>query len=214
MISSQLLTRSAVLAALLTAAPAFAVPTIHTSEAGFDSATSEISLTIEGFETPFAAANTLTFGDLAIGCANCSASRSSSYPSAGVASLAINGGQPLSFAFAAPVNAFGFSIRDFGTLSTTNLWLTVNGVTVPLLSSFLGSSGNTRYFGVTDSSPFSSVVLSGGVSGDNYYLDKVSFGAAIETGAVPEPASWAMLIAGFGLVGGMMRRQNKQIALA
>ena len=27
-------------------------------------------------------------------------------------------------------------------------------------------------------------------------------------GAVPEPASWAMMIAGFGLVGGAMRRRN------
>ena len=214
MISNQLLARSAFFAALLVATPAMAVPTIHTAEPGFNSATSEIALTVEGFETPFAAANTLTFGDLTISCANCSAARSSSYPSAGAASLAINGGQPLSFAFAGPINAFGFSIRDFGTLSTTNLWLTVNGVTAPLLSNFLGSSGNTRYFGVTDSSPFSSVVLSGGVSGDNYYLDKVSFGAASAAGSVPEPASWAMLIAGFGLVGGIMRRQSQPAVLA
>jgi hypothetical protein len=26
--------------------------------------------------------------------------------------------------------------------------------------------------------------------------------------AVPEPATWAMLIAGFGLVGGALRRRN------
>ncbi len=35
-------------------------------------------------------------------------------------------------------------------------------------------------------------------------LDAVTGG----TGAVPEPASWAMLIAGFGLVGAAMRRRN------
>ena len=29
-----------------------------------------------------------------------------------------------------------------------------------------------------------------------------------ETPAVPEPASWAMLIAGFGLTGAMMRRRR------
>jgi hypothetical protein len=27
------------------------------------------------------------------------------------------------------------------------------------------------------------------------------------TGSVPEPASWAMMIAGFGLIGGAMRRR-------
>ncbi|MBB6226446.1 hypothetical protein FHS79_000600 [Polymorphobacter multimanifer] len=32
--------------------------------------------------------------------------------------------------------------------------------------------------------------------------------SAIAAGAVPEPASWAMLIAGFGLVGASMRRRN------
>jgi hypothetical protein len=32
------------------------------------------------------------------------------------------------------------------------------------------------------------------------------------TGAVPEPASWAMLIAGFGLVGAMMRRRRLALA--
>jgi len=30
------------------------------------------------------------------------------------------------------------------------------------------------------------------------------------SGAVPEPASWAMLIAGFGLAGGALRKQRKQ----
>ena len=36
--------------------------------------------------------------------------------------------------------------------------------------------------------------------------------AAVVTPGVPEPASWAMLIAGFGLVGGAMRRQVKRRA--
>jgi hypothetical protein len=33
-------------------------------------------------------------------------------------------------------------------------------------------------------------------------------------GAVPEPASWAMMIAGFGLVGGAMRRRGERLAYA
>jgi len=31
----------------------------------------------------------------------------------------------------------------------------------------------------------------------------------VEAGAVPEPATWTMLIVGFGLVGGVMRRRQK-----
>lgn len=33
-----------------------------------------------------------------------------------------------------------------------------------------------------------------------------SFSATLDAGAVPEPASWALMIAGFGLLGGSMRR--------
>ena len=47
----------------------------------------------------------------------------------------------------------------------------------------------------------------------------VSFGSAsgvllsgLGTGAIPEPASWAMLIAGFGLVGAAARRQRRAAA--
>ena len=36
----------------------------------------------------------------------------------------------------------------------------------------------------------------------------------VEQGAVPEPASWAMMIAGFGLVGAAMRRQRTAVRFA
>jgi opacity protein-like surface antigen len=37
---------------------------------------------------------------------------------------------------------------------------------------------------------------------------------ALEIGAVPEPASWAMMIAGFGIVGASLRRRATRAALA
>jgi hypothetical protein len=40
------------------------------------------------------------------------------------------------------------------------------------------------------------------------------FGGDISTGAVPEPESWALLIAGFGLVGAVMRRRRMAPATA
>jgi hypothetical protein len=42
----------------------------------------------------------------------------------------------------------------------------------------------------------------GGDFGQGYRIDGL-------TATVPEPASWAMLIAGFGLIGGLMRRQRR-----
>jgi hypothetical protein len=38
--------------------------------------------------------------------------------------------------------------------------------------------------------------------------------SGISTPAVPEPATWAMMIAGFGLVGGAMRRRRTGVAFA
>jgi len=55
-------------------------------------------------------------------------------------------------------------------------------------------------------------------NGDNFEFNFDGTGQAIFAynagpgGAVPEPASWAMLIAGFGLVGATMRRRRTMVA--
>ena len=43
-------------------------------------------------------------------------------------------------------------------------------------------------------------------------FDNITFGSETPGGVVPEPATWAMLIAGFGLVGSALRR--RRVALA
>jgi len=59
-----------------------------------------------------------------------------------------------------------------------------------------------------------SVLLTFG-TGENVGLDNIRFDIrpTAATPAVPEPATWAMMIGGFGLVGGAMRRRNLAIAL-
>lgn len=50
----------------------------------------------------------------------------------------------------------------------------------------------------------------------SYDVDKISFTYQVQTGlaaAVPEPESWALLLAGFGLTGALLRRR-KQLATA
>ncbi len=55
---------------------------------------------------------------------------------------------------------------------------------------------------------FDGVAQSLELAGGAAYFDNVSLGASGSVGGVPEPASWALLIAGFGLTGAAMRRRR------
>ena len=70
----------------------------------------------------------------------------------------------------------------------------------------MNSVSETRAFGLTGSANSFSVRVLGnqGRSGG------MSFSLAVAD--VPEPATWAMLIVGFGMVGATMRRRNAAIA--
>jgi len=66
-------------------------------------------------------------------------------------------------------------------------------------------NGGTSYFGITDTVGFTSVsIINTSVTGqsDAWGIDNVSFNA------VPEPATWAMLIAGFSMIGFSARRRR------
>jgi hypothetical protein len=75
-----------------------------------------------------------------------------------------------------------------------------------------------HFLGFIDkNNPFSSVVFSGvGAAGDFLAFDYFTIGDAGQVvnppGGIPEPATWAMLIAGFGLVGAAARRRRAALA--
>ncbi|WP_416907272.1 MAG: PEPxxWA-CTERM sorting domain-containing protein [Polymorphobacter sp.] len=71
----------------------------------------------------------------------------------------------------------------------------------------LGATNRRITFAMAGQNEITQVRFRG--QGNAFEFDTI--GAAV--GSVPEPASWAMLIAGFGLVGGAMRRRRK-MALA
>lgn len=79
------------------------------------------------------------------------------------------------------------------TNSAANLGTTSLVFNDPLLASFRQFVFTTRAGGD---------VLFGGDLGQGYRIDSIS------AEVVPEPAAWAMLIAGFGLVGAAMRQRN------
>ena len=47
-----------------------------------------------------------------------------------------------------------------------------------------------------------------------FAFDDLAFGVAPPSGAVPEPATWALMLLGFGAIGGAMRRQRTRVAYA
>ncbi|PZO91561.1 MAG: PEP-CTERM sorting domain-containing protein [Sphingomonas sanxanigenens] len=72
---------------------------------------------------------------------------------------------------------------------------------------------NFTAFGVTFDGVAKSVDF-GGVA-NQIAFDNVTLGAATPgNGGVPEPATWAMLISGFGLVGGAMRVRRRSASFA
>lgn len=118
------------------------------------------------------------------------------------------------FEFAVPSSGsagVSFTSISFTTQNAIkNLVVSLNGVSYPI--SEMGTAGVFSHkFGL-----FSQNVGSGTqmlrVSGEAVNPVSSSFGGSINfIAAVPEPASWALMIGGFGLVGGAMRRRAKQI---
>jgi hypothetical protein len=109
----------------------------------------------------------------------------------------------VTFTFSRAITAVGFDTRRMQNLPTL-MQISVGGETfIPgVLPLFLGYVSDT---------PFTTLTFSGQAGaefGDSFSIDNFSFSA----NAVPEPASWAMLIAGFGLVGAAARRRRTAVA--
>ena len=121
------------------------------------------------------------------------------------------------FTFANGQNGFGglFDLTPGGAGLGIQIRLVGNG---GLLNQEVPNGANGQFFGFISDEAFDVVRFVGGTqaangSSETYTLDNLRFGA-LTAGAVPEPATWAMMIAGFGLVGGAMRRRSTKIAFA
>ena len=130
-----------------------------------------------------------------------------------------------SYVFATPLGSAGFP-SDFISVivKTADLGsLTVDGLVAnaALFTAFgtsgysFGSidvSGTTGPFSITANSEFQ-LLVSGFDNYDSYF----TYGGAAfapgasppPAGAVPEPATWAMMLAGFGIIGGSLRRRQR-----
>ena len=101
---------------------------------------------------------------------------------------------------------FYIFVNDTGDTFTNNIADNSDGVQhlYALLGGYTGGDFGIPLSALRPGSYFGFEDLNGG--GDFNYTD-LQFIA--RTGAIPEPAAWALMIAGFGLVGGAMRRKAK-----
>ncbi|GAA0466145.1 hypothetical protein GCM10009096_03510 [Parasphingorhabdus litoris] len=193
--------------ALLSAVPAQAAEVIFTDRTAFNAAAGA-GLTFESFETAQSGAtvNYPGFSVTESGGANFITHTSinsffTSATSDGANSIWFddNGNSLATFVFDAPITAFGFDVAAAAAGT-----MTFSGGAA---GSFALGADTPTFFGVISDTAFTTLQfdMSGG---PEVGFDALSFGIA-NAGAVPEPATWAFMIFGFGAIGGAMRRQRK-----
>lgn len=95
--------------------------------------------------------------------------------------------------------AFDQNGVSLGTLSVTSATAGVSG-----------EKDEDRFFGAINARGISRFTFSGSA----VEIDHLQFGIEAVKGGVPEPASWAMMLGGFGLVGGAMRMRRPRAVLS
>jgi hypothetical protein len=113
------------------------------------------------------------------------------------------------FTFNSPITVFGVDMMGPGTVGATDITINwVNGSS-QIYTGITGLSNTVWFSGVIDSTPFISVTFSGTAPDDGIDFDRLQFRSA---GVVPEPETYAMLLAGLGLLGFIGRRRKQQAA--
>lgn len=191
---------------VLAATPAMAAPTIYTDRAAFDAAAG--ATLFESFEEDRRTAATQTYTDFNVSETNGSnLVYINSYLGAtnGMRSANIenNGTSIFSINFNKTAYALAFDL-----LSDTNSIFSITGAAT---SSLVVTGGGSGFFGVVDNAGFTGLSLRSSATFGNYGIDALEYSitAPTMTAAVPEPASWAMMMIGIGAVGYAMRRRQK-----
>jgi hypothetical protein len=129
-------------------------------------------------------------------------------------------GSGITFTFAAGVNAFGFEVGDWATCCQPSDLYIQFGANTPILvgastvfgDQFLTNGGAGVFVAAfDDTDTFTTVSFWGDGFGEFLVAGGTLRYATLDPGTlpgIPEPASWAMMIAGFGLVGAVMRRRR------
>ena len=135
----------------------------------------------------------------------------------GLNATGVNNFDSLVFTFTAPIYAFAFDNLDLtGSASEyANVVVTLAGGAVETfaLSEIDSDFTTAAFFGFSSATALQSVVVwsstapGGAVGSRTNVIDNLAI-SRIATGAVPEPGSWIMMIAGFGAIGAALRRRS------
>jgi hypothetical protein len=108
----------------------------------------------------------------------------------------------VSLSFAGAVNVFDGLNGEGNLLGTVNLTPNATGCDDVYAAAFCPfTAAGVAFAGTARSISF------GGVA-NQIGFDDITFGSVTPGGTVPEPATWAMMISGFGMIGGAMRRRR------
>lgn len=122
-------------------------------------------------------------------------------------------GAAVTIDFASSVSGVSFTFNNYGNNTGNDSIYQAFDAANALISS--GSLANVNGFSLVNvaGSGIKSLVISNGSGGGYNWVYGV--GELSYNGGVPEPAAWAMMLAGFGLVGAAMRRrQTAQVTYA
>ena len=136
--------------------------------------------------------------------------------------LAINGTEDVSFSFLVPVSRIGFAIASGRGLlpgetssAGTSFSLLTNTGEAGTLTLVDPGTGLVAWIDIIAATPFTTISFTeaGGDQTDQYFGNIFAGSARVSIpGGVPEPTSWALLIAGFGLTGAAMCRRRAAVA--
>jgi|CXWL01.1.fsa_nt_gi hypothetical protein len=114
----------------------------------------------------------------------------------------------ITFTFATPITAFAIDVGDLGTRGATDFSATLsNGNEISFFTEYTGSSFGQLFVGVIDDTEFTSITFHGSIADDGIYFDRMQ--TAMVTLAVPEPETYALLLAGLALLGVSASRRKK-----
>ncbi|MEW5688398.1 MAG: PEPxxWA-CTERM sorting domain-containing protein [Pseudomonadota bacterium] len=114
----------------------------------------------------------------------------------------------LTLTFASAITAFAIDINTFaGADGDYSVLLNTGDTALSIFETFPGT-GTGQFIGFVSDTGFTSLTLSG-LAGFSYTVDTLIYGEARDvTGGIPEPTTWALMLAGFGAVGASLRRRR------